>query len=241
MKPTKFGAELKAKQTSRYATTAYTPSKTARPQTAKASTRAWGPTSGGSAEVIGSSIDKLEKPQQTKTAKTVTSAYAADVYKPKKAVALQKSTAATDPSDFNTSLTEGSPITLPAPPAPKSSSKKKFDTVSSSGYGVVMPEPSVPNKVNAINHRSLQSQRRSRDFRAQAAVAEMDQVRNGSPGSNEENEAPEFGTQGRAQINDLMTRAAKPGCSAVPTKTASLETTENMSEALPTEEQMTIL
>mmetsp|Transcript_8679 Transcript_8679/g.26049 ORF Transcript_8679/g.26049 Transcript_8679/m.26049 type:complete len:460 (-) Transcript_8679:135-1514(-) len=232
VKATKLGAELKAKQKSRYSSDAYTPAKSERPKTAKASK--WAPSVPMHKPTVGAPAEKLPKAPQSKRVQSAKSSYAQGEYTPPKVIPIDLSPR--DKSWLDTSTWAGSPLDKMPDPVPKKTTANKFAKVQSSGYGVVGPEPSVPAKIHAVNHRSVNAQIRSADFRANLAISESEQK--SVDGPNDENEVPNLGDDGMAQINDLIEKAAvldpghAPPCAAVPF--------ENAASAEPVE-QLTVL
>jgi hypothetical protein len=81
-------------------------------------------------------------------------------------------------------------------PVPK---KKKFEKVSSSGYGVVNPVPSVPAKVAEVKNTSKPYSASKRSPTSIKIASSRD--------SDAENETP-FANDSLAQINDLISKAA---------------------------------
>ena len=82
--------------------------------------------------------------------------------------------------------------------------KKKYETVSSSGYGVVNPVPSAPARVAEVKNSSKPSTPKKK---ASPRVAGMKIASSRDGDSDAENETP-FTNDSLAQINDLISKAA---------------------------------
>jgi len=195
VKPTKFGAKLKAKAASHYS--AYTPPKGQKVKLKESPS--WHSVKAGKETVI-PGIEEMSQ-VKNKTKHNAVSSYSAATYKPPK-VERPKTAPARSDNGFKTALvSQSSPLNKAASDLGRPKGSKRWGNVQSSGYGVVTPTPSVPAKVQSYKHRSAAGQIRTNDYREYA---------NGrsSADSNVENEEPTITVGDQELIEDLIQKAA---------------------------------
>jgi len=108
-------------------------------------------------------------------------------------------------SNLNLNFAGGdSPLHAQASEIPKPQKSSKNVKVSSSGYGVVSPTPSVPKKVESYKHRGGQDMLRTKGLRDANSLAQTDVV---VDDAEKENPTP-LNENSSALVDDLLTRAA---------------------------------
>lgn len=122
-----------------------------------------------------------------------------------------------------TSIKGDSPLNKAADALPPPVRNSKFNRVSSSGYGVVTPTPSIPAKVESYKHRSPTNQMRTNNFRGGQlgnGATPPSAGANGreSTNSNAENEVPGATATSALIISDLIDKAASMDRTAPPAK-----------------------